>query len=92
MVNALDLRSRVGLPSVLLSCNDLGQVVHSVTKQYNLVYRPKGGDALWLRRSGGRWCRSGVTPDGIATYGLNGLEKGDEHPAYALLLGYGNLS
>ena len=45
MVRPLDLplrRSRVRLPAVPLSANNLGQVVHtraSVTKQYNLVKR-----------------------------------------------------
>ena len=46
-------------------------------------YRPKGGDALWLALAMRRRL------SGMSTYWLNGLGKGDEHPAYAPLEYYG---
>ena len=74
-------RSQVRVPAAPLHVTTLGKLfTHNVllfTKQYKLV--PAIG---W---EGNR--RSGVAPtmrhrlSGISTYGLNGLGKGDEHPA-----------
>ena len=48
------VRSQDRLRAAALSGNNLGQVVHThvplYTKQYNLVYRSEGGDALCLGR------------------------------------------
>ena len=54
----------------------------SVSPSSIIRYQPKGGDALCLegsRRSGVPLAMHHIL-SGIAAYGLNGLEKGDEHP------------
>jgi len=51
-------RSRVRLSAISLSCNDPGQVVHThVPLSPNSIIWcwPKGGDALQLGRSGGKY-------------------------------------
>ena len=66
-------------PGRSASRNDSGQVVHTQCAYVHQAVVPASG---W---EGNR--RSGVTLamrhrlSGISTYGLNGLVKGDEHPA-----------
>ena len=43
-------RSQIQVAAVLLSGNNLGQVVHIVTEQCKLVLRSSGDDALQLGR------------------------------------------
>ena len=90
VVRALDLRQKrslVRLPAVLLSGNNLGQVVHThvpLSPSSIIWYGSKGGDALWL--GGNR--RSGVALavrhrlQWFIHLRADGPSKGHEHPAY----------
>jgi len=82
-------RSQDRLRVEALSDNNLGQVVHThvplFNKQYNLV--PVKGQRRFATGKvtiglASHWpCVTDLS--GLSTYGLNGLRKRDEHPAYA---------
>ena len=63
-----------------------GQVSHTympLSPSSITWYRSKGGDALRHNRRSGDALSMCHRLSGLSTYGLKGLRKEDEHPAYA---------
>ena len=84
------VRVPVQLPAILLSGNNLRQVVHThvpLSSSSINRYQWKGDDALRLWMSPQVWLHTGHVSDfsGLSIYELNGLREGDEHPAYTPL-------
>jgi len=88
----------VRLPAVPLSGNNLRQVVHThvLLSSSSII---NTGQRRWCPTAGkvtvglaSHWpCVTLTDFSGLSTYGLNGLRKGDEHPAYTPYKEYGTL-